>query len=118
MERVRRGEYPRPRAVRRDVPRALEAVVLKAMALRPGDRYPSPRDLADDIERWLADEPVTAWREPWSFRARRSLGRHRVALTAVTAALALTTVVLGACVLFYCMEHVHMMWSGGGHMMR
>jgi serine/threonine protein kinase len=112
---VRRGDFPKPRSILRDVPRALEAVVLKAMALRPGDRYPSVRELADDIECWLADEPVTAWREPWPLRARRWLNRHRVAVTAFSAALILTTVVLGACVLLYCMEHVHMMWSGTGH---
>ena len=29
------------------------------------------RALADDVEHWLADEPVTAWREPWLRRARR-----------------------------------------------
>ena len=34
------------------------------MALKPEDRYASPRALADDVERWMADEPVTAWREP------------------------------------------------------
>ena len=35
------------------------------MALKPGDRYHSARALADDIEHWLADEPVTAgW--PWA----------------------------------------------------
>ena len=22
--------------------------------------------LAEDIERWMADEPVSAWKEPWS----------------------------------------------------
>jgi hypothetical protein len=104
-------------SVRRDVSRALEAVVLKAMAQWPGERYVSVRALADDIKRWLADEPVTAWHEPWPVRASRWLKRHRVALTAVTAALALTTVVLGACVLFYCMEHVQTMWSGTGHVM-
>jgi len=40
------------------------------MALRPEDRYPTPKALADDLERWMADEPVTAWREPFSRRAR------------------------------------------------
>jgi eukaryotic-like serine/threonine-protein kinase len=117
MARARLGAFPKPRTIRRDVPGALEAVVMKAMALRPEDRYGSPRNLADDIELWLADEPVTAWHEPWSMRASRWLKSHRVALTAVTAALALTTVVLGACVLFYCMEHVHTMFTGSGHVM-
>ena len=34
------------------------------MATRPEDRYAYARLLADDLERWMADEPVTAWREP------------------------------------------------------
>ncbi len=29
----------------------------------PEDRYASCRALADDVERWAADEPVTAWGE-------------------------------------------------------
>ena len=41
------------------------------MALRPADRYGTARALAEDIESWLADEPVSAWREPWLIRARR-----------------------------------------------
>ena len=52
------------------IDRALEAVCLKAMATKPEDRYGSCRALADDIERWMADEPVTAWTEP---RTRRLL---------------------------------------------
>ena len=35
---------------------ALESVCLRAMALRPEDRYASPRALADDIETWLASD--------------------------------------------------------------
>src|SRR5262249_10263235 len=57
--------------------RALEAVCLKALPARPEDRYPSARALAKDVENWLADEPVTAWREPVSMRARRWMRRHR-----------------------------------------
>ena len=37
---------------------------------RPEDRYASPKAMAEDIERWMADEPVSAWREPWP-RSRR-----------------------------------------------
>ena len=40
------------------MPKPLEAICLKAMSLRPGDRYGKPNQLADDIERWLADERV------------------------------------------------------------
>ena len=87
LQQARRGEFPRPRRVKREVPPALEAVCLKAMATDPAGRYRSPRELADEIERWLANEPVSAWREPWPVRARRWLGRHQTTVTAAAAAI-------------------------------
>ena len=56
------------------------------MATKPADRYATPRALADDVERWMADEPVTAWREPLPRRARRWWRRHRTAVAAPAAA--------------------------------
>ena len=43
LEAVQQGDFPAPRAIRADIPPALEAVALKAMALRPDDRYGSAR---------------------------------------------------------------------------
>jgi formylglycine-generating enzyme required for sulfatase activity/tRNA A-37 threonylcarbamoyl transferase component Bud32 len=86
IQKVLRGEFPPPRQVDRKVPGALEAICLKAMAPESGGRYASPRALAEDVERWLADEPVAAWREPWATRARRWVGRHRTSVTAAAAA--------------------------------
>jgi tetratricopeptide (TPR) repeat protein len=77
LGKVQRADYPPPRAINRRVPAGLEAVALKAMARRPGDRYGSARELARDVERWLADEPVSAHREPWAARSRRWTRRHR-----------------------------------------
>jgi serine/threonine-protein kinase len=95
LEKVIRGEFPPPRAVRPDVPAALEAVCLKAMATAPGDRYATPRSLAQDIERWLADEPMSAWHEPWTDRAARWARRHRSAVTGGAAALLVALLALG-----------------------
>jgi serine/threonine protein kinase len=64
LEKVRNGRFAGPRQVRRKITPALEAICLKAMALRPEDRYASAGALADDLEHWLADEPVAAYREP------------------------------------------------------
>jgi tetratricopeptide (TPR) repeat protein/tRNA A-37 threonylcarbamoyl transferase component Bud32 len=96
LRAVQRGEFPPPRQINPALDRALEAVCLKAMALKPEDRYPSPKALAEDLERWMAEEPVTAWREPISRRARRWARRHRTAVAAVAVALAAGVVGLGA----------------------
>ena len=69
---VQKGEFPPPRQLDPSIDKALEAICLKAMALKPEDRYATPRALADDIEHWLADEPVTAYAEQPA-RAARSL---------------------------------------------
>jgi serine/threonine-protein kinase len=70
-------EFPPPRQVNPRAPRALEAVCLKAMASKPEDRYATARVLAAEVEHWLADEPVTAYREPLVDRARRWGRRNR-----------------------------------------
>ncbi|MCI0462514.1 MAG: protein kinase [Gemmataceae bacterium] len=49
------GKFPPPSRVKKDVPPALEAVCLKAMAVDPDHRYPSALNLAAAVERWLAD---------------------------------------------------------------
>jgi serine/threonine-protein kinase len=68
-------------------PRALEAVALKALSKRPADRYPSARELAVEVQHYLADEPVSAYREPLASRAGRWVRRHRTGVTAAAAAL-------------------------------
>lgn len=92
LEDVKKGMFPRPRLMRADVPPALESICLKAMAKAHEDRYQSPRDLATEVERWLADEPVRAHPDPFSVRLRRWGLRHRTAVAAA-AALLLTSVV-------------------------
>ena len=63
LQKIQRGEFPKPSQIKPETPRALEAIGLQAMSLLPKDRYASPKLLADDIEHWLADEPVRALRE-------------------------------------------------------
>jgi serine/threonine protein kinase len=88
LRKVQRGEFVRPRQLEHSVDRALEAVCLKAMATESENRYGSCRALAEDIERWMADEPVTTWHEPFSVRVRRWMRRHRTLVTSTTAVLA------------------------------
>jgi eukaryotic-like serine/threonine-protein kinase len=96
LRRVQHGEFPRPRQLDASIDPALEAVCLRAMALQPRDRYASPRLLAEDIERWMADEPVTVWREPFSRRLSRWVTRHRTGVTGVAAAVLAGVVGLAA----------------------
>ncbi len=58
LPKVQRGEFAPPRQVQGWIDPALEAICLKAMKTEPAARYATPRTLADDIEHWLADEPV------------------------------------------------------------
>jgi tetratricopeptide (TPR) repeat protein len=92
LRAVQRGEVRPPRSVGPRIDPALEAVCLKAMAFEPQDRYPSARTLAIDIERWLADAPVTAYKEPFRTRLARWERRHKLLVYGTFTVLAVATV--------------------------
>ncbi len=56
----------------------LAAIVRKAMAREPRDRYPSAQAFADDLENYLAGDPVAAVAGSWVYRARKWYNRHKV----------------------------------------
>lgn len=85
--RIINGEIPSPKQINPSAPRGLVAVCRKAMSIRPEDRYQSALALSEDIEHWLADEPVSAEPEPLGERTQRWIRRHR-------------TLVWGVCVLW------------------
>jgi len=91
LTQVQRGEFPPPRQWKPAIPQALEAICLRAMALQPEKRYATALDLAADLEHWLADEPVEAYRDPLPARLGRWSRRHKP-LVAGAAALLLTAV--------------------------
>jgi predicted Ser/Thr protein kinase len=77
-------EAPRPpRLVAPGVPAGVEAVVLRAMAKRPEDRYQTAADLRDDLERVLEGLPVVA--PPAAGTADRAAGTDAAATAAATA---------------------------------
>lgn len=49
-----------PRSLNDKIPRDLETIALKAMAKEPGRRYGSAKEIADDLRRWSAGEPILA----------------------------------------------------------
>jgi WD40 repeat protein/serine/threonine protein kinase len=91
---VQRGEFPPPRQLDPVIDRPLESICLKAMALDPGQRYASCKALADDIERWMADEPVGVYREPFSTRITRWGHRNRTIASSLGAILITTVLAL------------------------
>jgi tetratricopeptide (TPR) repeat protein len=85
---------PTPQAISLapDAPRALNAICAKAMHKNRSDRYQSALDLAEDVERWLADEPVSVYADPWGERLARWMRHHRA--WTQTAAVSLVCVTL------------------------
>jgi serine/threonine protein kinase len=88
---------PSPRSIDPHVAPELDAITRKALQVNPRERYECAADLAADIERWLADEPLAAYRwlirgleqqhaaTPGSPELRDVLARHRVTLGLVLA---------------------------------
>ncbi|MFO0957162.1 MAG: serine/threonine-protein kinase [Isosphaeraceae bacterium] len=94
LEQARKGEFPAPRSIAPSIDPALESIALKAMAREPGDRYPSCRALAEEVDRWLADERVEAYPEPWTRTLGRWLSRHRTIVSGAAAAASVAVVSL------------------------
>jgi serine/threonine-protein kinase len=92
---VAEGTFPPPRMRKPDVSRALEAICLKAMARDSRDRYPDALALASDVDRWLAGDAVSAWREPLTVRLGRWVSHHRTLVMTATAAVLSAVVLAG-----------------------
>jgi serine/threonine protein kinase len=75
------SEEPRPpRSMNRAIPAELETVVLKAMEKDPAERYATAQEMADDLGRFLRDDPIRAKRPTPVQRVRRWTRRHRPAV--------------------------------------
>jgi serine/threonine protein kinase len=69
-------EPKRPRLINRAIPAELETIVLKAIEKNPAERYATAQEMADDLERFLKDEPIRAKRPSPMMRARKWARRH------------------------------------------
>jgi hypothetical protein len=75
LELVRSGEVVPPRHLRARLPRDLETICLKCLEKDPERRYASAGDLADDLRRFLAGDPIRAREDGIGSQLARLLGR-------------------------------------------
>ena len=99
IEQIKNEEPPRPRSLDGRIPRDLETIVLKAIEKDPEQRYPSAEALAEDLRRFLADEPIQARRSSAAERYWRWSRRNPI--IAVMGGVLTAVLVLGTLVSTY-----------------
>jgi WD40 repeat protein/serine/threonine protein kinase len=95
IERIKTEEPARPRSIDDRIPRDLETIVLKAIDKDPARRYATADAMAEDLRRFLADEPIQARRVSSVERYARWARRNPVIAVlggVLTAVLIATTV--------------------------
>ncbi|ATB45300.1 serine/threonine-protein kinase [Corallococcus macrosporus] len=95
LSRIATAEPRPPRAWEPDIPVDLEAIVLKCLEKERSARYDSPRALVEDLDRFLAGEPVRARPAGWAYRLRKKARKHRVVVGVAGAALVAVSLALG-----------------------
>jgi len=76
------------------IPRRLEAIYLKAMQAERSERYPSVKQLADDVASFRAGLAVSAYQEGLLERTARIAAKYRVALLLIVAYLVMRMALL------------------------
>jgi serine/threonine-protein kinase len=99
MDLVRTQEPEWPSKHRRKLDRHLEAICMKCLEKNSADRYPSAAALADQLDRWLKNEPTFPPPPSWVARMRRAVRRHP--RTVAAACLGVLLLALVPAVLWY-----------------
>ncbi len=90
LRQVLEREPAPPRMLNPKIDRDLETVVLKCLEKETRARYKTAAEVADDLDRWLRDEPVHARRQGPFRRALRRVRKKKVAV-----ALGIATLLVG-----------------------
>ena len=71
-----------PRQLTRQLRGDLDSITMKALERDRARRYGSPAELADDVRRYLLNEPILARPASGAYRLRKYVQRHRLAVSA------------------------------------
>ncbi|MEQ1904264.1 MAG: protein kinase, partial [Pirellulaceae bacterium] len=85
---------PHARSLNSRVPPPLDAICAKAMEYDKSARYLTVSELTLDIQRFLADEPVSVYKYPFRTRVQRWVKRNRAIVASAIALLVTTTIAL------------------------
>ena len=96
------GTHVSPAQLRKRLKGDLDNILLKALAPEPPRRYASAGAFADDVERHLAGQPVTAHPPSQWYRASKFVSRHKGSVLTTAAFLAALFAALGVA-----------LWQGG-----
>lgn len=105
LRSVVNGAVPHPRLILPTVPGPLDAVCAKALAKNPIDRYRTATELGQEVQRFLADEPVDAFPDPLAVKMSRWVKRNRTIVSSVT--VLLVTAVIGLTVATLLLNHAN-----------
>src|SRR5205814_1060171 len=94
LQQVREQEPAPPSRSNPRVDRDLQTICLKCLLKEPQRRYGSAEALAEDVERYLKDEPIRARRPTLVQRVKRWARRHQTVMRAAGVVLALAMAAL------------------------
>lgn len=92
--RVVQGDVPSPDSLKSGISPNLSAVCKRAMQLEPQNRYETALQMADDLERYLADEPVSARKDSFPAKLARLVRRNRTSSLVLMGVLLAASIVL------------------------